>query len=76
MTSTLSQVRATWPGHVVRRAFDDVMSGLQPTWPDDDAERALDADRRRLQYAVNARNACELYTQRLTDVMGSKVRLR
>jgi len=58
---------------VVRRAFDDVMSGLQPTWPDDYAERVLDGDRRTFQHAVNARNACELYTQRLTDVIGTKV---
>jgi len=75
MTSILAQVQARWPGHVVRRAFDDVMSGLQPTWPHDDAERVLDADGRRFQYADNARNACELYMQRLTDVIGSKVRL-
>jgi len=71
----LAQVRATWAGHVVRRAFDDVISGLQPSWPDDDAERLLNADQRRLEYVVGARNACELYTQRLTNAIGSKVGL-
>jgi len=67
------QVRAAWSGHVVRRALDDLMTGFQPRWPDDDVERALQADQKTLQYAVNARNACEIYTQRLTDVIGSKV---
>ena len=69
-----AQVRARWPGHVVRRAFSDVISGLQPSWPDVDAERTLDADRRRLEYSTSARNACELYTRRLTDAIASKVR--
>jgi len=73
---TTVQVRARWPGHVTRRAFDDVMSGLRPTWPDDDAETVLDVDRWTVERAVDARNACELYTQQLTDVIGSKVRLR
>ena len=58
---------------MVRRALDDIMSGLRPTWPDDEAERVLDGDRGTFQHAVNARNACELYTHRLTDVIGSKV---
>ena len=61
---------------MVRRTLDDVMSGLQPTWPDVYAERVVDADGRRIHHAVNARNACELYTQRLTDVIGSKVKRR
>jgi len=74
VSSRFVQVRATWPGHVVRRALDDVMSGLQPTWPNVDAERAMDADWRTVQQAVNARNACDLYTQRLTGVIGSKVK--
>jgi len=69
-------VRARWPGHVVRRALYDVMSGLQPSWPDSEAERVLNADQRSVQHVVNARNACELYTQRLTDVIRSKVKPR
>ena len=69
-------MRARWPSHVVRRALDDVMSGLQPTWPDVDAERVVEGDHRTVEHAVNARNACELYTQRLADVIGSKVKLR
>ena len=67
------QVRVSWSGHVVRRAFYDVMSGLQPTWPDDNAERVLRADDRTIQHVINARSACELYTQRLVDVIESKV---
>jgi len=63
-----------WLGHVVRRALDDVISGLQPTWPDVDAERTMETDDRRVQQAINARNACELYTQRLAGVVGSKVK--
>jgi len=73
VTPRLVQVRALWLGHVVRRALDDVMSGLQSTWPDVDAERVMDTDHRRVQQAIDARNACELYTQRLADVVGSKV---
>jgi len=69
-------VRARWPSHVVRRALYDVMSGLQPSWPDSESERVLNADHRRVQVAVDARNACELYTQRLTDLIGSKVMIR
>jgi len=74
MTSRHVQVRARWPSHVVRRALDDVVSGIQPTWTDADAEDAVDSDHQTVQHAISVRNACELYTQRLADVIRSKVK--